>query len=206
MTTIYSVCAVIGGTVLVCQFLLTLIGIGGDDSGDADFDGADAPGDGADGHGSPDHDHPHHGTNWFFGVLTFRTLVAAVTFFGLAGLAAKNNGAGPMPTLVAALAGGSVALFTVHWLMKSLSKLRAEGTSSPRDAVGCEGTVYVPIPAGRQGLGKVTVSVRSRTMELQARTAESALPTGARVVVVEVVGDEVVEVEPVRETLGATHV
>jgi hypothetical protein len=56
--------------------------------------------------------------------------------------------------------------------------------------------VYVPIPAGNAGPGKVTVTVQKRTVEYAAYTAAEALPTGARVRVVAVRGPNAVEVEP----------
>ncbi|HKB41952.1 MAG TPA: hypothetical protein VKD72_36330, partial [Gemmataceae bacterium] len=84
---VYLTCAIVGGTLLVCQFLLGLLGLGDhhDAAGDHDIHDAgshDAHG----GHG----DHDAH-NSWFVGVLTFRSLVAALTFFGLAGLAATVN-------------------------------------------------------------------------------------------------------------------
>ena len=49
METFYTLCAVIGGTVLVCQFLLTLLGLGGGHDGGGDH-GFDAGHDGGTGH------------------------------------------------------------------------------------------------------------------------------------------------------------
>ena len=42
MTYVFMVCAVAGGTVLLCQLALTLLGIGSDWSADSFHDGADA--------------------------------------------------------------------------------------------------------------------------------------------------------------------
>ena len=75
METVYLVCAVVGGTVLVCQFVMTLLGLGGDHDAGGDHDVAhDA------GHHEAGHDHD---SSWLVGVLTFRTLVAALAFFGV---------------------------------------------------------------------------------------------------------------------------
>src|SRR5262245_10276004 len=100
MAWLFLICAVVGGTVLICQFVLTLVGIGGDHgldfghdvphdfSGDAGHDFAAADAQGAD---SADHDAAgHHGSSWLFAVISFRTLVAAAAFFGLTGLAAQS--------------------------------------------------------------------------------------------------------------------
>src|SRR6476661_657047 len=101
MTTFFLICATIGGTVLICQFVLSLVGLGGhhfgDMPGDADVHvefshGAgevQATGDTHTADVQSDSDH-HVNSSWLFGVISFRTLVAAFAFFGLAGLAAES--------------------------------------------------------------------------------------------------------------------
>jgi hypothetical protein len=61
--------------------------------------------------------------------------------------------------------------------------------------VGKAGAVYLRIPANRSGSGKITLNLQNRTMEYQAVTAGEAIPTGANIVVVGVVGPDTVEVE-----------
>ncbi len=91
MGTLFLICAVIGTTILVIQFVLTIIGFGSEafdidiPSGaddvdfDVDADVGDTIGD-------------HVDSSWLFGVISFRTIVAAIAFFGLAGLAARAGG------------------------------------------------------------------------------------------------------------------
>ena len=90
MATVFVVCAAIGGTVVVIQFVLTMIGLGGDamdlDIGDVDTD-MDVDFDG-DLDVSGEIDAGHVGSSWLFGVISFRTVIAALAFFGLAGLGA----------------------------------------------------------------------------------------------------------------------
>lgn len=208
MTWVFAVCSVVGGTVLVCQFLMSLAGLGhafGDVDGghDVGHDGLHDAGHDTD-HATDDHH--SHGSSWMFGVLTFRTVVAALTFFGLAGLAAEESELGPESTLLIALAAGAAALYGVHWLMQSLSRLRADGTARVERSVGRPGKVYLRIPASMQGIGKVTVNLGDRTVEYQAVTAGDALPTGASVVVKAVVSSEIVEVKAVQPAMEPTHV
>lgn len=199
MTTFYAICAVIGGTILLVQFALTLLGLsdGGHDfdagGHDVALDGAgDASADQAAGH---DADHSTHGSNWLFGVISFRTLVAALTFFGLAGLAADAGEMAQGPTFIVALIAGGAAMYGVYWLMQGLSRLRADGTVRIQTALGRTGTVYIRIPPGRAGQGKVHLNLQNQTMELQAvTTGESELPTGATIVVTQIVGPDTVEV------------
>src|SRR5262249_29953544 len=135
MEQFYIICAALGGTLLVCQFVLGLLGMGGhhEFGGDHDFS-ADHDVGHADGH----HDQGHEGASyWYVGLLTFRTLAAAITFFGLGGwLATKQEQfAGPQSLLFALLAGGA-ALFAVAWLMRALSRLQAEGNVRIERSVG----------------------------------------------------------------------
>lgn len=200
MEQVYLFCAVAGGTVFVCQFLMGLVGMGGDHDHGGDAGGHDAGHDGhvsdhpGDGHG---HGVGHDGAlNWFLGMLSVRTVTAGVTFFGLAGLGATGGRLPPVATVVVASAAGFAALYLVAWTMKLLGKLRADGTVHIEQSIGLPGTVYLTIPANKQGAGKVTLNLQNRTMEYQALTASGAIPTGASVVVVGVLGPDTVEVAP----------
>ncbi|MGC3968544.1 MAG: hypothetical protein QM775_14535 [Pirellulales bacterium] len=195
MTIFFSICAVLGCTVLACQFFLTVTGLseaddldGGDDVGGHDFE--------HDGHHGDGHDHAH-GSNWFFGVISFRTVTAAMAFFGLTGLAMQASDVGPWPALAVAAAAGIASMYFVHWMMRSLSLLKAEGTTRIQEAVGATGSVYIKIPGHRAGQGKVSLTLQGRTIELSATTADDTLPTGARIVVTKVIGPDAVEVAPV---------
>ena len=189
MDTIFWICAVVGGTLLVCQFLLSFLGIGEHQ----DVDGHDV-------HAGVGHDVSHHDAeheqseSWFFSVLTFRTVVAAVTVFGLAGLAASAGQVEQPIRLVIALAGGGGAMFMVAGLMRLMMRLKSDGTVRVERAVGKTGTVYLTIPGQKAGAGKVTLNLQNRTVEYQAVTSDQELPTGAKVVVVAVVCSDTVEV------------
>jgi hypothetical protein len=216
METLFLFCAIFGGTVLLAQFLL---GFGGDHEhgGDGAEDTPDAVGDmhadlgGHDaGHSADGHEHHdaqvHHGSTWMFGVLTFRTVLIGLTFFGLTGKAAMASDlAQPKPLLIAAVCGLG-AMYGVYFLMRGLYKLTAEGTERIDRAVGEEGIVYLAIPGQNGGVGKVHVPVQNRTLEYEAMTAGERLATGSRVVVVGVLGAGRVEVEPIIEPAGKTNV
>jgi hypothetical protein len=200
METVYLVCFLAGATIMVCQFLLSLLGIGShhEVSDSHDMSGHEAPhgGPGEDTHDGHHASHHESVSSWFVSLLTVRTLVAALTFFGLAGLAGtKEWGDGPATRLVA-VAAGAGAMVLVASLMRALSRLRAEGTVRMDRAVGKGGTVYLPIPARKAGTGRVLLNLQNRTVECQAITAESELPTGAPVVVVAVLSPDTVEVAP----------
>lgn len=206
MTVLFAICAVIGGTIMVCQFVMTLIGLGHDADIATDLPD-DLPHDvgGGSDHAGHGHDvaEADHGSTWFFGVLTFRTIVAALAFFGLAGLAAQSNETSNGTALIIALSAGIAAMYGVHWMMQALYKLRAEGNVRIERAVGHTGTVYLKIPGQRRGAGKIQLNLQNRTVELEALTRHEDIPTGARIVVTGIVGPDTVEVEPVNE--GIAH-
>ena len=158
MTTLFTICAVVGGTLFVCQFLLTLLGVGGDHDIAIDAGGHDV---------HIGHD-VHHDSSWFFGVLSFRAIVAAVTVFGLAGRAALAAQMSTYLSLLIAGASAFAAMLLIAALMQGLTKLQSEGTIHIEGAVGQPGTVYLKIPGNRAGLGKVTLNLQDRTVEYQA--------------------------------------
>ena len=204
MTTVFLICAAIGGTILVFQFVLTMIGLGGEafdldlPDGDADIDldfdaDVDVGGDTDLGH------HGHVGSSWLFGVISFRTMVAALAFFGLAGLTAQKAGASALNTLLIAVGAGAAAMYGVYWMMRGLYSLRSEGTARIGRAVGRHATVYVTIPGSQSGSGKIQMNLQDRTMEYLAMTSGEKLPPGAKVEVVGVITPTTVEVQPVLE-------
>ncbi len=207
METIFTVCAVVGGTLLACQFVLSLLGFGDHhDVGGHDFHVGDHAVGGHDGHDGHTGGHDHDESSWFAGVLTFRTITAALTVFGLAGLAGHHEGLAPAQCLALAVGAGAAAMLLVVTLMRTLYKLRADGTVRIDRAVGKTGTVYLPVPALRAGAGKVLLNLQNRTVEYQAVTSQDTLPAGAKIRVVAVVSSDTVEVVLVTAPERSTHV
>jgi membrane protein implicated in regulation of membrane protease activity len=210
MTWFFLICAVVGGTILICQFVLMLVGLGGDHSIDFAHDVAhDFAGGTAhdlstgDSHGtdSAGHDaHGQHGSSWLFAIISFRTLVAATTFFGLTGLAAQSAGQPIGVQILLAAIAGAGAMYGVHWLVRTMGRMGEDGTVRIRHALGQEGTVYVPIPAAKAQAGKIQLRVQNRLVEYEAITAGAQrLATGTKVRVVAVTGNTL-EVEPLAAT------
>ena len=190
LTTFFGICALIGTTIMVFQFVMMFIGLDGADDADATDGLGDDIGD--DGIGDVDHQDSTH----VFQIISFRTVVAALAFFGLAGLASTSSNIETVPSLGIAVVTGLAAMYGVYWTIRSMRHLRADGTARIQRAIGQSGTVYLRIPAHRAGSGKVTVELRDRTMEYEAITSDDELLTGAKVVVTGVVGPDTVEVEP----------
>jgi len=218
MSTIFLVCLAIGGTLLVCQFVMTIVGLGGealhldvshdfghgsaDDAG-SDFGTADhdfSAGDSA--HGDDLHggaSDVHQDSTQLFSVLSYRTVVAFLAFFGLGGLLAESLEARPMVVGASALGAGGAAMYGIYWLMRGLYSLRCEGTLQIQRAIGKQATVYIPIPGQQAGAGKVQVPVQGRLVEYLAVTAGNPLATGTKVTVVGVMTQNTLQVEPVMQ-------
>jgi membrane protein implicated in regulation of membrane protease activity len=215
--TIFLIAAVIGGTVMVCQFVLTLLGLGDDatDIGDGGFSGdlSHAGHFGVSGMGidhdtafshAADMDYQHPDSTWLFGVLSFRTIVAAAAFFGVAGVTALSAGYSQGISLAIAMLVGVAAMYGMFWLMRGISQLTSSGNERIGAALGKQATVYIPIPADAKGLGKVHVTLQNRTVEYQAVSDEAApLRTGETVEIVGVENSDTVNVRRFKETASA---
>jgi hypothetical protein len=209
--TIYLIAAVIGGTLLVCQFLLALFGLGhgGGDFGHhvgGDFHSGDTHiGGGDHGHGLGDSQaggDQHADSTQQFALLSFRTLVAASAFFGVTGLITLNAELPATTTVVLALAAGAFALYGMYWLLGIVAGLSSSGNEHIGNAIGLVATVYVPIPATGKGLGKVQLSMQNRIVEYQAVTDDAEpLKTGETVEVVGIKNGDTLAVRRVSQAV-----
>jgi hypothetical protein len=148
-------CFLFGATLLLCQFLLGLLGMGGDHDGPGDHVGHDIGHDVHDAHHGDANETAHdHYAAWFMGVLTFKALVTAMAFFGVGGLSAWQAGLEPPLTIGVAVALGGGAVWR-RLPDASLGKLR-RGTVRIDRAVGTTGNVYLNIPARKAGVARST--------------------------------------------------
>ena len=191
MLTVFMFCSVLGGTILVIQTLLSLIGFS-DAELDVDVDTGDIDvGDSAVGH---DHVTGFH----VFKVISFRTMVAGITFFGLAGWGTLIGTENPLCAVIVAILAGLAAVFLVYYLYRWMDSMRYQGNVSSEKLLGATGTVYVRIPAQGKGPGKVLVTQQNRTMEYEALSVGKELTTGMQITVVKVISPTTVEVSEVR--------
>jgi hypothetical protein len=196
MDVFFLVCATIGGTILVLQLALSLLGLGfeglagpiGDHLHLGDFwgHGGDA--------GTVEAGGGHGGFSHLGRVLTFQTVVAFLTFFGVGGKASLEAGRGPAASVLIAMGTGLGAMALLGWAFQGLRRLQTDGTIRIEDAVGLRGRVYLRIPAFGAGEGKVTLPIQGRTIEVRARTTGPALLTGEPAVVLRVIEGRILEV------------
>lgn len=194
LETFLLICATVGGTILVLRTVLIFLGLGlgetahfGDLSGHGDVPDVGHPPDGAVG--------DHHDGQWDIGkVLSIQAMLTFMTFFGVGGLSALERGAPSGVAAVVAFAVGASAMLMLGWLLSLLRKLQSDGSVRLSDAEGARGRIYLRVPARGDGVGKVTLVLQGRTVELEARTPGPELRTGEEVVVSRVLDDRTVEV------------
>jgi membrane protein implicated in regulation of membrane protease activity len=113
-------------------------------------------------------------------------MAAFLLMFGLVGLALyQQSRAGMAISTIGGVGAGLAAVWVVGKLFALAGRLQASGNLAADAVVGCEGTVYLAIPAN--GGGRVTVIVQGRQRECDAVSADGvALPTGTPVRVVRI--------------------
>jgi hypothetical protein len=176
MQTFFLTCAILGGGILLLQLVLGAIGIIDDG---AEFH--------HDGHG---HEQVEGGLN----LLTVRAISAGVGFFGIGGMAGLTTPLGLLAAIPLGFVLGVAAMFATAILTRWMLTLEDDGSVSIDRAVGSMGVVYLAIPGERNGSGKVHLTLQNRTVEYNAVTSQTALPTGAPIIVVDVVGPDTVAV------------
>jgi membrane protein implicated in regulation of membrane protease activity len=201
MQTLFLVCAVTGGTLLVIQLILLFVGADGSEGG---ADGLGDVGDAGDiaAHGDytvSSGEGAATAAEASLTVISFKTLTAFLTFFGLGGLLGLGYQLGRAWTLGIAFAAGLLALYLVAYLWMLLNRLQSHGNVDLRNTVGAIGRVYLRIPGEASAPGKVTLEVQGRTLELNAITQGEAIPTGTAVRIVGLAGGETLRVQRLEE-------
>lgn len=140
-----------------------------------------------------------HGSG--MGLLTFRNFVNFFLGFGWSAILLQSSIKSTTLLMVVSIIIGVALVFAVMMLFKWLSGMQQAGNIDVyKQAVGCVGKVYLRIPAERSGAGKVQININNSVREYEAQTDGPALPTGASIKVVEVLGATTLLVEPL-ETL-----
>ena len=182
MQTLWGI-AIVASAVFIIQSIMTFVGMDSETNFDGDFDG-DMSADGA-GESTP------------FQLFTFRNLINFMLGFSWTAIALRSSTKSTSLILVGGVVVGVLLVFAVMYLFKWMSGMQQSGTIEPEALVGCKGSVYLTIPAGRTGEGKVQITVRSAIREYNAMTDGDRLPNEAPIRVVAVLNGHTVLVEKV---------
>jgi membrane protein implicated in regulation of membrane protease activity len=160
--------------VFIIQSVLTFVGADADSNFDVDVDTSM---DGA------DLSNIDGGSNLY----TFRNFVNFILGFGWSAILLQESiPSVPLRIVISVLVGmGLVA--AVMYLFKWLSGMQQSGNINlQRSAAGCEGKVYLTIPEGRSGSGKVQITINGAVREYDAVTeSETPLRTGTSIRVID---------------------
>lgn len=162
--------------VFIIQSILTFIGadIDSDTDFDASLDGMDS------------------GMNLY----TFRNFVNFLLGFGWTAILLKDSIRSRIVLVVVAALVGIALVVIVMYMFKLLAGMQQNGAIDlQKDAVGCTGKVYIPIPGERKGEGKVQITINNSVREYVAMTDGDDIKTDTPIKVVEVLNASTLLVE-----------
>lgn len=169
---VFWACAIAGSVVFVIQAVLTLIGMDSDLDMDTDIDLSD--GDTMDLGGG-------------LSLFSIRNLVNFLVGFGWGGVCLADIVKNMVLLSILAVLVGFFFVYIFFVIKKQTRKLESNGAFDINLCVGKVADVYLRIPAENGGMGKVQISVNGSIHEVDAMTDGEALPSGAKVTVVEVI-------------------
>ena len=179
--------SIVFSILFLIQFVLSLVGL--DLDADADFDV------------STDVEGGDFSIDSGFTLFSVRSIIAFFTFFGWAGVLTLNAGGSTLMAVITASISGFAAMCIVGYVMYLASKLTESGTLDINEALYQNGEVYLSIPEAKSGQGKIHININGSLREMEAITTGEALPNGAKIRVVEIISDNLLRVEPLKEFL-----
>ncbi|MDR0842002.1 MAG: serine protease [Acidobacteriota bacterium] len=182
MLRIYWIIAGIASLVFVIQTILTFVGMDDGDSlgdldADVDFDSdADIHAEGG------------------FPVFSVRNLVNFCLGFGWGGVCFYHTFDSRVAVVLSALSTGVAFVVLFFLLIRMFLKLGRDNTFKITETLDQTADVYLGVPAGKSGSGKIQISVRGAVHELDALTVGEKIPTGGKARITEIVDDQTVMV------------
>lgn len=193
-TQVFYCIAIPSTLVLIVQAILTFIGIGDGVDADVDADvdiGADADVEAPEGVFGENDAVEAPDTEGMEGLrlFTFRGIVAFFVVLGWVGVAMSASGAPLYLTIPISLVCGFAMMLSLALIFRAVMRLRSDGNTDNRNAVGTAGKVQLTVPPARSGEGKVHVMLQGAYVERNAVTdEEESIPTGTEIIVVGVSG------------------
>lgn len=160
--------AIPASIIFLIQLILTFTGSDATDGINADFDGdlegGDAP----------------------FQLFSFRNLVNFLLGFSWTGISFYQSISSPLLLIILSLVVGVLFVALFFFVIGQVTKLAEDNTFKIADTINKTGEVYLPVPASRQGKGKVMISVGGSVHELDAMTESERIETSSAVKVIAV--------------------
>lgn len=161
--------AIATSLIFIIETIMTFIGI--DHDVDTDFDSMD---------GSFDGDSSMN-------LYTFRNLVNFLLGMSWTAILLRGSVTSTTLLMIIAIIAGILLVAAVMWMFKWLNGMQQSGNIDVyKCAAGCQGKVYLTIPAERTGSGKVQITINGSVREYEALTdSDTPLKTGTPIRVLE---------------------
>ena len=163
--------------VFIIQTIMTFMGMDSHDGATADFDsnltGTDAP----------------------FQLFSLRNLINFLLGVGWTGVSFYSTISNPVLLILLALAVGILFVLLFFVVIKQLKRLAEDNSFQMTETLNKTAEVYTPIPAGRNGKGKILLSVRGSVHELEAMTDGDRIESGKVVKVIRIDNSDIFIVE-----------
>ena len=196
---IFACMAIPATLVLVVQTVMLFLGMSGDDGADTPVDDVaeiddfsddvlDANKDGVFGENETADVHDFTGLEGLR-IFTLRGIVAFFVVFGWMGVMLDGANVNLALTVIISFACGFAIMLLLAYLLRAIMRLRSDGNTDNRNAVGTAGKVHLTIPPLRKGEGKVHIMLQGAYVERDAVTdEEEPIPTGSEIVVIGISG------------------
>ncbi len=192
---IFACIAIPATLVLLIQTIMMFLGIGDDSDGigDGGIDGISDTADIGTADGIFGEELPHEAPDisGFDGlrIFTIRGIVAFFVVFGWVGVVMDSAEAPIWATVPVSVLSGFAIMLLLAVLFKAILRLRNDGNTDNKNAIGTAGKVQLTIPPSRTGEGKVHLILQGSYVERNAVTdEETSIPTGSEVIVIGISG------------------
>jgi len=175
---------ILAGLAVIIQFVLLLIGVGGEslDGMDVDFD-------------TEAGDHAHSSG---LKLLSIQAVSGFLLGLGWVGAWVLGSTGWLLVAILVGLLAGFATMFAIAWLLAFLAQFKEEGNVDFKNAIGQTGTVYIPIPGERGGRGQIEITFQGRHQVLEAMTSHAVeLKPPTKVLVVDLTDGNTLMVRPI---------
>ena len=173
--TVYIYIALGASGFFVLQSVFTFIGVGDNFEIDSDFDAEiDMDVDMVD------------GLSMTFHLFTIRGIIGFFMVFGWTGVILTGD-LSQIAVFFISLGTGLIMLFLIALIYYFFEKISQEGNMDIKDAIGKQGSVYIPIPNRNEGIGKVQIVVGESLKTLDAIAKDKPITTGSQVKVIGII-------------------
>lgn len=163
--------------IFLIQTVMTFMGVDSHDGTNADFSGhlsdADTP----------------------FQLFSLRNLMNFLLGLSWSGIGLYSTINNKTLLIIVSLLVGLVFVIFFFWLLKQMSRLAEDNSFQITNTLNKTAEVYIPIPANKQGKGKIMVSVNGAFHELEAMSENERLETSTVVKIVQILNGNVLLVE-----------